>query len=621
MCGILGINVSTSSEKISDQFIKNGLKKIHFRGPDHSDYVDVGQWIMGHTRLSIIDTSANANQPMTDNSGQYTIIFNGEIYNFQDLKNNLLANGIQFSTQSDTEVLLYHLIQNGKKGIPQLNGCFSFAFYDKSEKRMILARDPMGINPLFYTKTKNHFAFSSSVKAIFEIFNPTVKFSEQWNQYFRYGYIPGSPTLFKDVKCLTPGEVMEIDDKNQTTLTWIPPETKHYSYKSISDAEKRLADAIESAVIQRLQADVPLGCFLSGGIDSSIISLIASRNKTDVNTFSIGIEDQKFYDESNYAEEVAQYIGSAHHTIRLNEDLFNEHFEDFMDALDYPFADSSAINVFFLAKETRKHVTVALSGDGADELFGGYQKHSAFVMANKKNMKNAIINLIGKSIKGQKTNADSHWSNVLRKIQKFSTLLNTPDEEKIEFLAAFGEEKFIQQLTGNSGKSNLYEAFDHNDFQELLLRDQKLVLPGDMLSKVDMMSMRNSLEVRTPFLDKEVVNIANQLPKNLKNNGKLNKIILRNIYKSQLPTNVFKRPKQGFEVPVYKWLINKIDYFEKVDYFHPDYIAQQKLFDPSIVSQLIEDFKKQKYSAVNFHFWSLIVFQEWYTRNKKYFNA
>lgn len=621
LCGILGIKINTSFEEFDKNRIKKGLEKIHHRGPDHSDYKFVAPYLFGHTRLSVIDTSTAGHQPMTKQEDQYTLVFNGEIYNFQDLKNDLLSKGYRFESQSDTEVLLNYLIEYGEQGISSLNGCFAFAFYDQKKRKLILARDPMGINPLFYHYEKNEFAFASNIKAIASIAQQKLNFSDQIPQYFKFGYTPGTATLFEGIEELAPGHCLLLNEKHEISIQKIMPTLPKDIFNHKKRPETTLRSLLENAVLKRLKADVPLGCFLSGGVDSSIISALAFKHKTDVNTFSIGIGDQAYYDESRYAEQVAQHIGTAHQTIKITENDFQERYDDIMDAFEFPFADASAINLFFLCEATRKNVTVALSGDGADELFGGYRKHIAFQNTTHRNFKTWALDILYPLSKLSKANRDSKWADLSRKIQKFHTLKHTPNHKKAEFLASFGKTVFIETLTQQKLTATRFDDYQVNTLNDLLLADQQIVLPGDMLTKVDMMSMRHSLEVRTPFLDPEVVAFANQLPETQKTNLTKGKVILRNAFQDLLPKFVFERPKKGFEAPIHKWIFNRLPELKQKDFFNVDFLQTQALFHPSTVKKLLQDFENKKYPEVQFHFWSYLVFQEWYTRNQNIINA
>src|ERR1044071_3940567 len=374
MCGITGIYAFNLVGKLHKVNVTAATMCLQKRGPDFQD-IHLEEWVaLGHRRLSIIDTRSVANQPMWDESKRYCIIFNGEIFNYKELKQDL---DTPFFSDSDTEVLLKLFIKEGPACLNKLNGFFAFCIYDKQEQTMFIARDRYGIKPLLYQFDDDKFVFGSEMKSILAYgVEKNIDYSSLY-LYLQLNYIPGPDSIFTSVKKLQPGHYIKVSRGKHEISKWysIPYQPQQISY---DDAKQKLKSLLEESVKRRLVADVPLGAFLSGGIDSSVVCALAVKHKPDLHTFSIGYRDEKFFDETEYANLVARQLNTKHTVFSLsNTDLYNS-LESILNYLDEPFADSSAIAVNILSKETRKHATVALSGDGADEMLAGYNKHEAF---------------------------------------------------------------------------------------------------------------------------------------------------------------------------------------------------------------------------------------------------
>ena len=380
MCGITGIFAFNLVGKFNKIHVTDATLALQHRGPDFQDiYLD--EWVaLGHRRLSIIDTSEAGNQPMWDESNRYGIVFNGEIFNFKALRVELESKGVRFRSQSDTEVLLQLYIREKEGCLNRLNGFFAFCIYDKVEESLFVARDRMGIKPLLYVYDEDKFIFASEMKSILRYGIERELNYEALFTYFQLNYIPAPVTIYKKVHKLLPGHYIRVQRQQMEIREYYRLGEAHLPEKlTYEKAMSRLVELLESSVQQRLVADVPLGSFLSGGVDSSVVTALARRHKPDLHTFSIGYRDEKFFDETRYAREVANHLQTEHTVFSLsNYDLY-AHLHGILNGLDEPFADSSAIAVYILSKETRRHATVALSGDGADELFGGYVKHAALV--------------------------------------------------------------------------------------------------------------------------------------------------------------------------------------------------------------------------------------------------
>ena len=387
MCGIVGIH----GPRAEGAELSASLEALSLRGPDRQAFIHNGQVCLGHARLSIIDTSSASDQPMQDPSGRYSIVFNGEIYNYRTIRDDLKEDGQEFQSSGDTEVLLKLLIKEGVKGLQRLNGFFAFAFYDAQEDELLLVRDRVGIKPLYYSISEGNIAFGSEMKALSPLLGQDKIDSIGVDLYFQLNYIPAPHTASRSVKQLLPGHYLRHSNGKTSIERYY--EMASLSSNPISDINSKLYSLMETSVERRMVSDVPLGSFLSGGVDSSIIAALAVKQKKDLKTFSIGFRDQGYFDESQYAEQVAEHIGSDHRTLHIHEEELLHSLDAVLDYIDEPFADSSAIAVHALCHFARKEVTVALSGDGADELFGGYNKHQAHLRAFNKPWSDGLFRL------------------------------------------------------------------------------------------------------------------------------------------------------------------------------------------------------------------------------------
>ncbi|MTI21191.1 asparagine synthase (glutamine-hydrolyzing) [Fulvivirga sp. RKSG066] len=627
MCGITGIYAFNMIGRMSMINVANATKALSSRGPDFQDIYNDQQVALGHRRLSIIDTSAEGHQPMWDRSGRYCIIFNGEIYNYKALKQQLESQDVQFHSQCDTEVLLELYIKEGPKCLDKLNGFFAFAVYDKQDATLFIARDRLGIKPLYFLHDENRVLFASEMKSILSYgIEKNLDFTAL-RTYLQLNYIPAPRTIFKDVKKLLPGQCMTITNQNVSIETYYEVKKQPLNKDSYEKQQQSFSHLLEKSVLKRLVADVPLGSFLSGGIDSSVIAALASKHKPDIHTFSIGFSEEKFFDETDYARAVAKKLGTEHTVFSLtNKDLY-QHVNQILDYIDEPFADSSAIAVYILSQETRKHATVALSGDGADELFAGYNKHAAFYKILQGGSKAELVKALGPVWSVLPKSRNNPVTNIFRQLDRFSKGSKLNAKERYWRWAGFVNENEADSLLSESSIHNLerqdYEEFkqeilkhipEKEDINDLLLTDVKLVLPDDMLTKVDRMSMANSLEVRVPFLDHEVVEFAFSLPTDSKINSNIRKRIVQDTFRDILPEELYNRPKKGFEVPLLKWFRKEMKSLIEDDLLSKDFIEGQGIFNYQSVSRL----KKKLFSAnpedVHARIWGLIVFQWWWKR-------
>lgn len=587
------------------------------RGPDAEAVSKSNTSIFGHTRLSIIDVSERSNQPMSDSSGRYTLVFNGEIYNYKELKADLETKfNTRFITNSDTEVLLYGLTHYGADFIQKLNGFFAFGFYDKEENSLLVARDRFGIKPLYYQHSEGRFIFSSSLTALMQgIDNPEICL-DNLATYLQLSYSPAPATILKNAFKLMPGTFLKLDKSGlKETRYYEVPATAPFGESQKENAIDQFKSLLEKSVQDRLQADVPLGTFLSGGFDSSVIAMLASREKPDIPVFSIGFPDQPFYDESDRAKAIARHLGLKPHIINLREKEIDEKLPEILDAFDEPFADSSAILVNILSEYAAKEVKVALSGDGADEIMGGYNKQRALLRSINRGFVNSTLKATQPLWEQVPESRNTKWLNRFRKLKRYSAGLNQEFSDRYLEWSSFTPRSLVNELLINQTKPYFPELeIDPSDFNTVLKADVNLVLPNDMLHKVDLMSMHRSLEVRVPFLDHNLVDFLFKLPASEKINQNKGKIILRKAFEDEFPKGFFNTSKKGFEAPLSHWLQGPLLPITD-QYLSKTFIEKQGIFNFETIKKL-EMKSKSKYPGDTPHtVWALLVFQYWYDRH------
>lgn len=624
MCGFVAIYYK--SQKQTAQ-INHAIEQLAKRGPDARSSILVGNMHMAHARLSIIDLSETANQPMFDTKRKYCMVFNGEIFNFQEIKKELLKQGYFFSTHSDTEVLLSAYDYYGEDMLSHLNGFFSFVIYNIEKDTVFAARDRIGIKPFLIYENEEMIVFSSEMKALTALNIPLKINKHALYHYLCFTYVPAPLSMLENVQKLEPGCCLSLSSKQLSIRRYYSPE-KHVSVgKSplfYAEAKIKLRQLLDDSVQKRLLSDVPLGCFLSGGIDSSIIASLAAKHVNKLNTFSIGFKDHAFYDETKYAEMLAKKINSNHHVFSLGNDDLKQDLFNILDYIDEPFADSSAIAVYILSKNVRQYVTVALSGDGGDELFAGYNKHYAEWMVQNKPMQNALLKVVHPFFGLLPKSRSSSWSNKFRQLDKYAKSLKNNQQERYLNLCRFNNKEMVASWIDyhedetDQKQLNYWSRYAKSKVSVLnnfLLNDISFVLPNDMLTKVDLMSMANSLEVRVPLLDHRVVEFALSLPEAYKRSGKKGKKILLDTFSEELPPELVDRPKKGFEVPLTEWF--KKDLYALIfdDLLSKDFIEQQQLFNWHAIRPLKEKLFSANPEDCHFSIWTLMVFQYWYKKH------
>ncbi|MCB0700161.1 MAG: asparagine synthase (glutamine-hydrolyzing) [Chitinophagales bacterium] len=636
MCGITGYYALTDNAKHNLAKVKQSTDKLYLRGPDNGDVYTNGKVALGHRRLSIIDTSEGASQPMSDHTGRYVIVFNGEIFNYQELSTKYLqqiwaSNGGPRTT-SDTEVLLYLLIEHGEKCLEWLSGFFAFALYDTQADTLLLARDRYGKKPLLYYRTDEQFAFSSEMKSLLEWGIPKKLNYSVLHQYLQLNYIPQPQSMIAGVTKLKAGHYIKINGtgiQEQNAYYQLIKHTSEYNKYTYDEAQKQLVQHMDTSVKERMISDVPLGAFLSGGIDSSVVVALASKYTSKLNTFSIGYKDNPFFDETKYAKLVAEKYNTNHTVFSLSNDDFLEHIYKVLDYLDEPFADSSAIPEYILCYHTRKHVTVALSGDGGDEVFAGYNKHGAEWKMRQKSLINSLVKAGHPIWSVLPKSRNSKLTNLFRQLNRFAegARLSTKDRywrwaslattEQASSLLSNESHKHIDLGLIAQERDSILAQISEDDINDLLLADMNLVLGGDMLVKVDMMSMANSLEVRSPFLDYKLVDFAFSIPQEYKVDGSMKKRIVQDAFRHLLPEEIYNRPKHGFEIPLLDWFKNELWGLINDDLLEKSFVEQQGIFDVTAIEQLKKKLHSNNPEDSHATIWALIVFQYWW---KKYFS-
>jgi len=595
MCGIYLSNLPFTEENVREK-----LKSINFRGPDYLGVLKHNNLIFGHLRLSILDLDNRSNQPM-----QYehlTIVFNGEIYNFLEIKNELIELGYSFNTTGDTEVILKGYKEWGDKIVPKLNGMFAFSIYDSIENILFCSRDRLGVKPFYYYWNAGNFEICSQLRPISK--NKEINESAI-SMFLDCSYIPSPHTIFKNVYKLSPGNNLIIDLQTKSVSTkeyWNLKKVEEPKF-TYEEAKKELHLLIKDAVKIRLQSDVPFGSFLSGGIDSALISSIAANiSETPINTFSIGF-DVKEYDESKIAAKYADIIGSNHIETICSVNEILEMIPKFIEAYDEPFADSSALPSLLLNKVTKKHVTMALSGDGGDESFLGYNHFEGVLKFLQFERIPYIIRLfISKffvfNIIGERTEYYNKFfkiksiNNYIRNIFVGHTSLLK--NRNLEWISNF----------------DIFKKLSNEPLQKAADLNIKLWLENDSNVKVDRASMASSVEVRSPFLDYRIIEFARTLPISYRLIPGKRKRILRDILKEYIPEEIFDQPKKGFGVPMGQWIRKDLK-FEFEDNLKDDFLSLVPNLNVKKFKRIYKSHMDGKTDYSTF-IWRVYVLSKWY---------
>ena len=626
MCGIYGF-VNQKGTIDPEILPRMGLALAH-RGPDDGDeritISDSGCVALGHKRLSIIDLSAAGRQPMANEDESVWLILNGEIYNYRELREELESKGHRFRSHSDSEVVLHLYEESGAGCLAKLKGMFAFALWDSKQKALLLARDRIGKKPLHYCITGNELIFASEIKALLQ--HPAVNRDlnlRALSKYLGYEYVPAPDSIFRSIKKLEPGHYLIYSDHHsRITRYWdVPLRNHHLTDRSEQDCVQELRAILNLSVRRRLVADVPVGLFVSGGLDSGIVAAFAAKAKSELDCFSIGFDEPSF-DESVYAKTIAASLGIRHHLKMFTGRDMLQTLEQLPRLLDEPLADPSIFPLYLLSKFAAEELKVVLSGDGGDELFAGYQTFQADKLMRYYGALPGIIkNCIRKT--SQHLPVSHDYLSLDYKIKQFLKAEGVPPE--IRFFLWRGAFSPTDQaallapdIRAELGQHDCYEDIaryvDESGLQggveRLLYLCMKLYLQDNNLVTVDRASMANGLEVRCPLLDQDLVEFVSRLPARYKLKGFRAKYLLRKAAEGLLPETIIHRQKKGFGIPLAKWLATDLRDF-MLDHLSETKIKRQGIFDYPYIKRLVdEQFSKSKDHREPL--WTLIMFQSWY---------
>ncbi|HEX8087359.1 MAG TPA: asparagine synthase (glutamine-hydrolyzing) [Blastocatellia bacterium] len=620
MCGIAGMVEAedSASRAARRDLIGRMCHAIEHRGPDDEGFhVDVGV-ALGMRRLSIIDLFTG-HQPISNEDGSIWVVFNGEIYNFRHLREGLIARGHDLRTNTDTEVIVHLYEEEGEACVGQLRGMFAFAIWDSRDRKLFIARDRVGIKPLHYWHAGGRLIFGSEIKSILQ--HPAV--SREVNpkaisDFLSFNYVPDPSTAFRGIHKLPPGHTLTFKDSRLSVRSyWDFNYAERAAGEPLRDESyyvERIRELITESVKLRLISDVPLGAFLSGGIDSSaIVATMARLMDRPVKTFSIGFSESSF-DELHYARLAARHLGTDHHEFVVTPDVCNL-VEEIIWHHDEPFADVSSIPTYIVSKMAREHVKVVLSGDGGDELFAGYERYrvdrdrGAFERVPEFIRRNVLLRasrLLPRGVYGKNFLRHIALAADARYIDSVSYFNNTGKDDLLsrDFRRALGaydsDEAFKRLYNAPSSR----ERTDH-----LLYLDSKTYLPGDILTKVDRMSMAHSIEARVPLLDHKLIEFVQTIPASLKLRGRVTKHIFKRAVSGIIPDEIIDRPKQGFDVPIKKWLNGELRAL-LVDTLADCRTRQRGYFNQSAVDRIVDEHRRGRRDNSR-HLWGLLTFELW----------
>ncbi len=643
MCGITGACWTTHGSAVEESTLRRMTDSIQHRGPDDEGrYLsggkiaasETGGVALGHRRLSIIDL-AGGHQPLSNEDGTVWIVFNGEIYNYRELQPVLESQGHRFQTASDTETIVHLYEQHGPACVEKLRGMFAFAIWDGRMQQLFFARDRLGKKPLIYRHEANRLLFASELKALLQVpgaprdIDPLALVD-----YLALQYVPSPKSILKGYAQLPPAHWAMFSAQTgdlKVERYWSPP----YEEQPLLPEESpcpttdggwrtRLRETLTEAVRLRLRSDVPLGAFLSGGIDSTIITgLMQQQSSRPIQTFSIGFPVKQF-DERTYAREAAEKLGTEHHELVVTPSAV-ELLPKLIWHYDQPFADSSAIPTMYLSQFTRQHVTVALTGDGGDELFSGYDRYQAVGLA-------ARVDRLPSWVRGtlthpvwQRIPASVEQKSTRRRLKRFLSVLGqSPERRYLNWISIFDDARrrelltpeFAARLGDHDAAEFILAAYGRHPGADIVRRttavDVETYLPGDILVKVDIASMAYGLECRAPFLDHHVAELAARMPQRLKMGNGRGKLILRDVFRDLLPESITRRPKMGFGVPLDHWFRHELREF-LTDTLLEAKSLQRGYFRPEAVRKLVDEHTSAQWDH-SARLWSLLVLELWQRR-------
>ncbi|HSG38481.1 MAG TPA: asparagine synthase (glutamine-hydrolyzing) [Thermoanaerobaculia bacterium] len=616
MCGIAGIYNFRSARPVAPSELRTMGSCLAHRGPDDEGYFEEGPLGLVHKRLTILDTSRRGRQPMFTEDGQLAITFNGEVYNFLELRAGLEAQGHTFQTQTDTEVILRLYQIEGEAMLSKLNGMFAFAIWDRRTKALFIARDRLGIKPLYYTLTPDGVVFASEIKALLAVLpgKPKVEL-EMLDAYMSVGYVPTERTLFQGIEKLQPGWCLRVD-RGGHHLRQYWDLTFETEERSAEEHVRRALDLLRDSVRLQLRSDVPLGVFLSGGVDSSaVVALMHGMGVQDIRTFTVAYDFGPEYDETRYARMVAEKFRTKHREIFVTPQEFKDFIPSLIWHMDEPVTESAAISLFFVSKLAREDVVVVLSGEGSDEVFGGYpiykymqtlERYRLLPAALRQSLINPVLNRLG-----------GKWN-------KYTEISNQPLAERYTGVSFYETpvknslyRPEVRNLFNGSAMPGLVrQYYEKTEGLDPLLRmmylDVKSWLPDDLLIKADKMTMATSVELRVPFLDHRVVELGGSLPPRFRMKGWETKYILKKAMEPYLPKEILYRSKMGFPTPLAMMFKGPLSGYV-ADVLESDRSFDRGYFRPEMVRNMV----RQHAAGEKDHhrvLWQLLVLEEWHRK-------
>ena len=635
MCGITGALWTDPNLSIDHDTLARMTDILQHRGPDdrgmysskfqtRTAFEGMPGIALGHRRLSIIDIEGG-HQPMANEDQSVWVVFNGEIYNYQALRQRLEGSGHRLRSKSDTEVIVHLYEDEGLDSFRHLNGMFAIGIWDAKRRRMVLARDRLGQKPLVYYVTPERLLFASELKSLLQVPGvPREIDPAAVDEYLTYQYVPYPHTIFADIHKLPPGNFGVFQDGRWQTSEYWSPDWNRIDQQSSDYYTEHLKELMISSVDLRMQSDVPVGAFLSGGMDSSIIAaLMQQKASTPIKTFSVGFPVPE-YDETRYARQVANHLGTEHHEFQVTSDCVKV-LPQLVWHFDEPFADSSAIPTWYLSQWTREHVTVALSGDGGDELFAGYPRYQAVSAGQLFDALPSPIKALLGSRLWQYLPADIRQKSLRRRIKRFTLALASPPLQRyLEWIEIFHEaqradlytEDFLSRLPTSDPADFLKRAWSQISKRDVVgqasLADLQTYLPCDLMTKVDIASMSHSLECRQPFLDHRVVEMAIHMPTSLKYRRLRGKRILWKTFANLLPREISARRKMGFGIPLDHWFRNELR-----DITHDTLLDTSNMscgmFQHETIRRIVDEHMTRTFDH-SYRLWALLVLELWMRR-------
>ena len=628
MCGIAGI-IKNIGETVSDREIKSMCDPIIRRGPDDWGYFLSGRIGLGMRRLKVIDLEGG-HQPMYSEDNRYVIIFNGEVFNYIEIREELQRKGRDFKTNSDTEVILQAFLEYGIDSVHKFRGMFAYCIFDNFEQTLLIVRDRLGIKPLFYYFEGDTFLFGSEMKSILPFCRKLTLNKEAVVNYLTFSYIPAPMTIYNEIHKLDAGHVLIWKDSMiDIKKYWEVSFDNTIDDLSESEIQHEFERLLDESIRLRLRSDVPLGAFLSGGIDSGLlVALMAKNLNKKVETYTIGFSSQEGDDERDLARKVARLYNTNHHEYELTPKMVDL-IPEIVDAFDEPFGDVSTIPTYVVSKMARKTLTVALSGLGGDELFAGYERYLGYVASHRlKVISPQIFNRILWPIVKNIPELPG-GSNRVNHVKRFvGSLCVEGSERYLRMISLLSEEDLSELYLDSSDthflncKRKIKNLFDQsgslNPLSKVMYVDTKLYLPDDILCNTDRLSMWHSLEVRVPYLDHKLVEFCSKIPPEMKLRGFSKKYLLKKVAAKYLPSEIIRGKKKGFICPMSVWLerdLRDMCY----DLLQSNMVKEQGIFSYSQITRILEDhFSKRALNDTLI--WSLLIFQSWFQNAKAYLN-